>query len=274
MGSDSDAAGYMLPSDEKEGDRLDTQHALFKATFDGKLFFSPVTEPQAILDVGCGTSNWAIDTAKLFPAAEVIGIDLGQPQPSESPTNYQYHILDWESDWLLGNNHFDLIHSRCVFIAMKDHQKYIVQSLEHLKPGGWLEIQDLDFPWPCPGSLQRWSEYMIEGSAKVGTNLAASTAFDAWMAAAGFVNIQHEVLLWPFGEWPTDPNLKRVGTLARMSIYNGLAGISTKTFTQVLGWSGEEVDQFLQRVRTDLMRDDHCWFMRIHVIYGQKPVGV
>ena len=263
----------MLPNDDREGSRLDNQHELFKATFDGKLFFSPVTEPQAVLDVGCGTSNWAIDTAKLFPDADVTGIDLGQPQPSEAPTNYQHRIMDWESDWHFDNNHFDLIHSRCVFIAMKDHQKYIAQSLKHLKPGGWLEIQDFDFPWPCPGSLQRWSDYMMEASAKTGTNLAASTTFDAWMAAAGFGSIRHEVFMWPFGTWPIDPRLKRLGTIARSNIYHGLAGISTKTFTQVLGWPKEELDTFLEEVRTDLMRDDHHWFMRIHVIYGQKPVG-
>ena len=261
----------MLPNDEKEGGRLDTQHELFNATFSGKLFFSPLNSPQAILDVGCGTSNWAIDTAKLFPNADVTGIDLGQPQPSGIPTNYELRILDWESDWYFEAKRFDLIHSRCVFIAMKDHQKYISQSLKHLKPGGWLEIQDLEFPWPGSGSLQKWSEHMMEGSAKIGINLAASTTFDAWMAAAGFVNIRHEVFLWPFGTWPTDPKLKRVGTLARNNICGGMAGISTKTFVQVLRWPKEELNTFLEEVRTDVMRDDHCWFMRIHVIYGQKP---
>ena len=135
MSSPSVAGGYMLANDKKEGGRLDAQHELFKATFDGKLFFSPVSVPQAVLVVGCGTSNWAVDTAKLFPNAEVTGIDLGQPQPSEVPTNYQH----------------------------------------------------------------------------------------------------------------------------------------SKTFTQVLECSKEELDTFLEEVRTDLMRDDRWWFMRIHVIYGQKP---
>jgi methylase of polypeptide subunit release factors len=43
---------------------------------EGKLHLAPVKDPQRILDVGTGTGIWAIDTADLYPSAEVIGTDL------------------------------------------------------------------------------------------------------------------------------------------------------------------------------------------------------
>lgn len=262
--------GYFLPTDSEERKRLDTQHELFNLTLEGKLFLSPVTDPSAILDVGCGTSNWPADAARLFPNAEVTGIDLGQCQPTAIPTNYRYVVSNFEEDWPFERNLFDLIHSRFIFIAMKNHHNYIRQSFTHLKPGGWLEVQELSFPWGSTGSLDQWCHYMMDGAAKIGTDLTAGTKFDAWMAEAGFKNIHHRIFLWPLGVWPKDPALKLIGNLARRNIYDGLEGFSLANFTKNLGWSKDEVDRFVAQLRRDLMDDDHRWFMSLRVIYGQK----
>jgi len=53
---------YLAPNDEAELDRLDMHHHLAALLIDGKLHVAPIGEnPQAILDVGCGTGIWAID---------------------------------------------------------------------------------------------------------------------------------------------------------------------------------------------------------------------
>lgn len=199
-GNDQDpkSIGYVLPNDSsQEVSRLDAQHEGFKLTFGGKHFLSPIANPQAILDVGAGTSVWPIAVANQFPNAQVTGIDLGQPQPPSYPSNYTFHIHNFEDDWspLLPTNTFDLIHSRLIFIALKNHKRYISQSLTHLKPGGWLEIQDLNFPWGWTGPAAKWSEHMMEGAKILGQDLEALSKFDVWMAEAGFHNIEHRIFL-------------------------------------------------------------------------------
>lgn len=36
-------------------------------------------DPPAILDIGAGSGRWALDMAKEFPHAEVVGLDLTPP---------------------------------------------------------------------------------------------------------------------------------------------------------------------------------------------------
>ncbi len=67
-----------MPNDEREQDRLDMQHALFKMGLDGRLFIAPLVKDDVehILDVGCGTGLWCIDVADDMPRAQVLGFDL------------------------------------------------------------------------------------------------------------------------------------------------------------------------------------------------------
>jgi methylase of polypeptide subunit release factors len=51
-------------------------HEVMLVLLDGQLHKAPLNDPQRILDVGCGTGIWAIDTADAYPGAEVIGTDL------------------------------------------------------------------------------------------------------------------------------------------------------------------------------------------------------
>lgn len=54
-----------MPNDEKEQDRMDILSYLFILALDGKLFLAPIGDhPQRILDLGCGTGQWAIDVGK------------------------------------------------------------------------------------------------------------------------------------------------------------------------------------------------------------------
>lgn len=94
----------ILPNDEKEQDRLDLLHHVFRLCLDGGLCRTKLESPQKILDVGTGTGIWAIESghrsfavlirgsldltpdtvADEFPSAEVIGVDLSPIQPGWS----------------------------------------------------------------------------------------------------------------------------------------------------------------------------------------------
>ena len=74
---------YLVPNDDKEQDRQDYTHHVFRLLLGGSLFRAPITKhPQRVLDIGTGTGIWAIDFADEFPSAEVIGNDLSPIQPA------------------------------------------------------------------------------------------------------------------------------------------------------------------------------------------------
>lgn len=83
----ADSRRFLTPhlADPPEHCRLDLQHEMLKKKMNG-LFLRPdavhralapkQTEIPSILDVGAGSGCWALDVGKLFPHADVVGIDL------------------------------------------------------------------------------------------------------------------------------------------------------------------------------------------------------
>src|SRR5690348_17471363 len=69
---------YVLPKDMGEVNRLDFQHYMMRAALHGN-YAAPISAPESILDVGCGTGRWATEMAQLFPAARVVGVDVVPP---------------------------------------------------------------------------------------------------------------------------------------------------------------------------------------------------
>merc|ERR1712098_644308 len=82
---------YLLPNDEREQDRLDLHHHIFRLTLGGPLIRAPIPpNPQRVVDLGTGTGIWAIDFADEYPSAVVIGNDLSPIQPTWVPANCKF----------------------------------------------------------------------------------------------------------------------------------------------------------------------------------------
>lgn len=70
--------GYKFPNDEREQDRLDMLHHMFKLVLHDRLFLAPIENgPIRVLDIGTGTGLWAIEfgtsfDVKLAPLTMII----------------------------------------------------------------------------------------------------------------------------------------------------------------------------------------------------------
>jgi SAM-dependent methyltransferase len=137
---------YVLPNDDQEQDRQDLLHHVRNLVLNGALFCTPLGEHvQRVLDIGTGTGIWAIDFADSFPSAEVIGTDLSPIQPSWIPPNLRFLVDDAESQWLFSATRpFDFIHARDLGGAIADWPRLLRQAREHLRPGGWVELQEFE----------------------------------------------------------------------------------------------------------------------------------
>ena len=284
MSSVDDAPTYLLPTHRQERARLEYQHNLFRATFGGKRYFSPLKGPRAILDLGCGTAIWSMEMSDEFSQANVYGMDLGHNRPpQQQPLNHRYVVADFEQDWPF-QEPFDYIHGRMIIVAMRNHRKVIQQAYQHLCPGGWFELKDLELgpdgivednpPSPAFRTLDgivAWNAFMTEGCTKLGVDMMAAKKWPAWLEAAGFINISHKMFKWPLGPWSDDEHLKILGESALENFLRGLEGFSTIVFTKGLGWSNEKLKTFLEKTRKEMRETNRHYYLKIHVFYAQKP---
>ena len=270
---------YMLPNDEKEIDRLDILHKLIMVTRDGKLVKAPIAKnPQRILDIGTGTGIWAIEMGDEYPNAEILGNDLSAIQPRWVPQNVRFEIDDVEADWTYGAKKFDYIHCRSMAISIRDWPRLVKQCFQHVKPGGWLEMVDLDLEYTSPdGSLtedsfcRRVNKNYLDAMRKSGTEPCPGPRLEGWMREAGFVDLHHEKFHMPCGTWPLDERLKEIGAWNYLQMIEGLEAFHTAVFTRVLGWSVEEVAAMNEGMKRELRGPKMHLMFDLHVCYGRKP---
>jgi cyclopropane fatty-acyl-phospholipid synthase-like methyltransferase len=275
-----DGTEYPLPNDEVEMDRLDLQHHLFLMTLNGSLHKAPLKpDIQSALDIGTGTGIWAIDFADQYPSCVVTGTDLSPIQPAYVPPNCRFYVEDAEgaTGWSF-EDQVDYIHGRMLVVGIKNWAQFFQRAYDNLKPGGWIEMQDLNFPARCddhtapPDSpLMAWSSYMMQGAARFGIDLESSNQFPQLLASCGFTNIQYETYGWPINRWPRDKRMKEMASWIQQNYLQGLQAFSMAYFTRGLQWKPEELEVFLMEVRKQAKDRNSHIYMPISFFWAQKP---
>ncbi|KAL1303102.1 hypothetical protein AAFC00_006543 [Neodothiora populina] len=271
---------YHLPNDEQEIDRLDIQHLVWSLTLQKRLHIAPLTSNTLhdVLDVGTGVGNWAIEFADLHPQADVIGTDLSPIQPAWTPPNCSFLIDNAEDEWVY-ERQFDFVHSRMLLMGMHDWPRYFRQAWKHLRPGGWIEVQEVQFPVafadddsvPPDSPLLVWSQRVREAAAKAGIDTMCSTQFKSQLQRQGFVNIKEKWPKWALGPWPRGHQEKEIGVYTLENTKQFVSAIALKLWTKYLDWSPEAVEMFLVEVRKDLDDRKKHYYWQMAILAAQKP---
>ncbi|KAL3422653.1 methyltransferase [Phlyctema vagabunda] len=270
---------YNFPNDDTEQEREDLKHAMMSHLLNGRLHYAPIgPTPQNILDIGTGTGIWAIEMGDLYPTATVTGVDLSPIQPEWVPPNVKFMVDDVESEWLRPADFFDYVHSRHTVMGIRDWPKLMRSVLHHLKPGGWYEMQEIhhvpychDGTMPMDHPVNEYWHYIVEALSALGVNFNATLLLEGIMREAGFVNVHVRIFHVPIGVWPRNTVLKRVGLYWRTVLLDGAEPIALGPLSRGLGWSKEQIDVWLIKVRKAYM-DTWCHsHMPLFIICGQKP---
>lgn len=269
---------YNFPNDDAEQEREDMKHAMI-VNLCQALHFAPVEHPQNVLDMGTGTGIWAIEMGDQYPSSAILGVDLSPIQPAWVPPNVKFMVDDIESPWLHPQNHFDLIHSRHIVMAIKDWPNLLRNAYDHLKPGGWLELQEVHhFPQASSDTELDLMEPLVKFWANVSAGLGAlgvdftkTQQLAQLVRDAGFVNVTERIFHIPIGTWPKNKTLKICGLWWKTILMDGLSPIALGPFTRGLGWTRDEVEAFLVNVRKSLKETPGNTYMPLHIIYAQKP---
>ncbi|KAF7523887.1 hypothetical protein G7054_g11620 [Neopestalotiopsis clavispora] len=253
------AGTYSLPNDGEEQARLDMQHVLWKIVLDDALGLAPVCEesPSFVLDVGTGTGAWANEFADRNPTSEVIA------------PNVTFVVEDSEEDEWVFPQLFDYIHLRSMLVSLNDVTTVLRKSLDHMKPGAWLEFQDSSWELHSPdGSLdgtaiQRWSQCVLEGLSRNGHDTVRNLqSLKSHLESVGFVDVQEKTFPVPGNGW-----MKRRPKMKHLGIFTGSIIVTAlDAYRKVLGFAGlgdDEIDELIEAAKLEVSNTDIHFYLRM-----------
>ncbi|RDW63703.1 hypothetical protein BP6252_11248 [Coleophoma cylindrospora] len=226
--------------------------------------------------MGTGTGIWAIEFATQNPQAEVIGSDLSPIQPLYVPPNCRFEVDDAEDEWSYTQK-FDFIHGRLLFTCFNNPSAVIKQAYDALAPGGYLEMQELNFKLHGVDesfkdtNLEKWGPLCAAGGRVLNKDFYCTIKFKQYFIDAGFEDVVETIFTWPSNTWPKRKEDKMLGLYTMTNVSDGIYGMSARSFTAGLGWTAQELEVFLASARQDLKNRAIHAYWPIHVIYGRKP---
>ncbi|KAJ7104060.1 S-adenosyl-L-methionine-dependent methyltransferase [Mycena belliarum] len=148
-----------------------------RSCFGGLTMHQFDSPPKAVLDLGCGGGHWALEAAKQWPNAQIIGFDLRDVQPELLQLDAYYmrtledaggspHPLPIASAlanrlrWVHGNlldglpfpsEHFDFVHISGIGLGVpEDEWQFVLEEVSRvMEANGVLEIVEEDLIFPC-----------------------------------------------------------------------------------------------------------------------------
>jgi ubiquinone/menaquinone biosynthesis C-methylase UbiE len=143
-------------SNQKEMTRLQIQDKMLTVGMGGVL--PELADPgilRRVLDVGCGTGGWLIETARTYPTIEhLFGADISdtilahartQAENSGQGSRIQFQATDALRALPFSDNFFDLVNQRlgASWLRTWEWKKILLEYQRVLRPGGTVRITEM-----------------------------------------------------------------------------------------------------------------------------------
>ncbi len=267
------AAGvpYLLPSDMGETNRLDFQHYMLRFALKGD-YAAPITRPQDILDVGSGTGRWAMEMARQFPRANVIGVDIAPPAAEAGaandtrPDNYAFVQGNVLERLPFADNSFDFVHQRLLVAAIPAARwpSVVTELLRVTRPGGCVELIEAESRLPNAGpglqTSMRWASAL---AGRRGIDPASASQVGVFLQQAGAQQVVTRAVALPVGE----PG-GRLGVMAKTDLLAGMTGLRGVVVSMGL-ISESDFEANTRQIEAELSSGKISW--PFYIAYGQKP---
>ncbi|KYK56525.1 S-adenosyl-L-methionine-dependent methyltransferase [Drechmeria coniospora] len=210
-----------------------------------------------------------------YPSARVLGIDLTPIQPVWLPPNVEFLVDDCEKEWLVAD--VDLVHFRFMAIFLHDINLVLSHAYKSMRPGGWVEFQELDgTPFCDDGTMtdddafQRLHHVASEAYAALGMSMSAASRLESVLIDAGFVNIHCKILKVPIGVWAKDKTMRLIGLYQKTAVLEFMPAMAGRPF-EALGIPAAEAQLKLAMARKALEDTTVHRYFNYYFWYAQKP---
>src|SRR5215472_1090787 len=195
---------YVLPRHPSEVDRLDVLHFATRAAMRGN-YSAPISRPARILDVGCGTGQWAYELCAEYPDALVVGLDL-KPSKPERPANYRFVQGNVLQGLPFPDGEFDFVHQKLMVsgVPLKHWSAEVAGLMRVARPGGWVELLESapHLNPEGPATRRLWDMFRQLGrTTGLDTLGTVPNSLDRYLTAAGAVGVKAHTIILPVGEW-------------------------------------------------------------------------
>ena len=273
------------PPSSLEHTRLEEQAAGLAELMHNRIIHAPLLDPHRLLDIGCGTGAVTYHLGATYPAASSIyGLDISPvphiqrhvpPAPNIAYIQGDVKKLA-QTDERFPAGGFDYIFSRLLICGMTDWWGYMRDTVVPLlKPGGWVEVQDLDYVWYKHGRVCSaewdWLEAIREGARKKGLDLNCGSNAAEYMREAGLVDVSVVRYRAPFGTWAAEerPESRRIGVVQARDL-PPLYGFIVPSMVEGLGLGREEVAGLVRESQGCLQGEEGKEWI-FYVTVGRRP---
>jgi hypothetical protein len=99
----------------------------------------------------------------------------------------------------------------------------------------------------------QWYGYLADATQRASRPIAYQHNTRQLLEAAGFTDIQEQVIMAPYNSWPADPHHKEIGRWYNLGITEGLEALSLAPFTRVFRWDAtQHVKPLVAEVRKQI----------------------
>jgi SAM-dependent methyltransferase len=246
--------------------RFDELHRVLRSVMGGN-HLAPLVEPGSILDVGCGTGQWAYEMCDEFPEARVVGIDLRPCKPS-ARSSYRFVKANLLQGLPFLDGTFGYVHQRLLMsgVPMDSWPAAVAELARVTRPGGWLELHETAPGMEPEGpATRRLYDWLRELGRAAGTDTMGYIlgSLDRMLAATGARPKRDETLEVPVGGWAGPLGETVAASFA--SLFTGL----TKTFEARFGLPESECLSLVEAMLAEFEELQPIIYSR--VVVGQRP---
>lgn len=142
------------------------------------------------------------------------------------PPNVRFIIDNIEDEWEYPDP-LDYVFGRMLVGSVGDWPKFIAQSFDNLRSGGWLELQDMVLHPQCiddslkeDSFIKKWADAMLDSTSRINRFADSAIHYKQQMIDAGFINVTEVVYKWPTNTWPKNDPYRDIGMLTLNRVYS------------------------------------------------------
>jgi len=232
-----------------------------------------------VLDIGCGPGGWLLETARLYPHMELVGIDISwrmieyaraEAQVRKLTDGVEFLVMDALRPLDFPDATFDLINMRFgfSFLLVKDWPRLLRELLRVTRPGRIVRITDHKEAWKTTSpACERLTQMLWRAFYRSGHHSSEHAGMahqlDHLFSESGCQDVQTRSYELEYA----------AGTVGAQNFYEDcrFAFQTSLPFLQKWGCATEDYDAIYQQALIEMQQPDFSATAYVVTAWGKKP---